>query len=99
MLKDMLVGKQPEEQVVPHIPVNSGGATQYQIAQQLFQQGYGDRNLFPNGFPTYQDYVNDQGVLRSTVQRYLGSEIASDLNGAENTYQSTLPHQPPKFGS
>jgi len=98
-LKEMLVGKAPQEQLIPHIALTDSGASQYNIAQQLYQQGYGDRTLFPHGFPSYEDFVNNNNREVRAINQFLGTGVNGDLNQAENSYQATLPHQPPKFGS
>jgi len=98
LLKDMFGGgAAPGEPLIPHIPIQNSDANQYSIAQQLFNQGYGDQNAFPNGFPSYDDYKSNDET-RIQVGEYLGRDIRADLTEANTSYTETLPHTPPKVG-
>lgn len=90
-------GAAPGEPLIPHIPIQNSDANQYSIAQQLFNQGYGDQNAFPNGFPSYDDYKSNDET-RIQVGEYLGRDIRADLTEANTSYTETLPHTPPKVG-
>ncbi len=88
-------GEAPKAPDIPHIPLQDPGANRYQIADQLYENGYGDIGIFPNGFPSYEAYDSDRsGDVRNDVDKYLGSEIRLDLNESQGTYQSTFPVHP-----
>ncbi|OBB23049.1 hypothetical protein A5792_31870 [Mycolicibacterium peregrinum] len=96
LLEDTLGGGEaPKAPDIPHIPLQDPGANRYQIADQLYEKGYGNKDIFPNGFPSYEAYDSDRsGDVRNDVDKYLGSEIRLDLNESQGTYQSTLPVHP-----
>lgn len=99
LMEDMFgVGEAPGDPLMPHIPVQSENANQYHVAQQLFEARYGDLSKFPDGFPSYEEYVSKDSV-RNDVTQYLGGQIRSDLAESGSAYQRTLPHDPPKFGN
>ncbi|UVK63420.1 WxG100-family domain protein [Mycobacterium phage Aegeus] len=99
MLKDMLLGKAPDPYVENHMPSHDFTSNKYYIAQELFQQGYGSpeaRNLFQNGFPSYDQMVSS-GDIRDQVSQFLGN-LSPKIDGMGGTYQTVMPHDPPKFG-
>ncbi|WP_454791833.1 TPR repeat region-containing protein [Mycolicibacterium lutetiense] len=100
LLQDMFgAGDAPKAPDAPHIPLQQSGPNLYQIAEQLYENDYGDKNIFPNGFPTYEAYEADmEGDVRNKVEQYLGDRVTGDLTKSEVAYQGTLPHDPPKAG-
>ncbi|SIL71278.1 Uncharacterised protein [Mycobacteroides abscessus subsp. abscessus] len=95
MLKDMLLGKPPEQFIDSHIPVKDTNAIQYHIAQQLFEQGYGNRSVFPDGFPSYGD---SSGETMNRIREYLGTGISENIDKWGDAYRDALPHTPNQFG-
>lgn len=86
-------GEAPKAPDIPHIPLQDPESNQYNIAEQLYEKNYGDKNIFPNGFPSYETYADAEGGdVRNDVMEYLGGEIRGDLNGSGDIYHSTLPH-------
>lgn len=94
MLKDMLLGKPPESYIDSHIPIKDSDAVQYHIAQQLFEQGYGNRELFSSGFPAYGD-----SDAMNRVREYLGASVNGDIDQWHKAYRGAMPTMPPPFGS
>ncbi|WP_157931843.1 TPR repeat region-containing protein [Mycobacteroides abscessus] len=109
MLKDMLLGKPPEQFIDSHIPVKDIASTQYHIAQQLFAHGYGDKSMFSNGFPSYEEAIDPKGIgggdAMNDIRKYLGTsvhngiDIRSDIGEWTKGYDGTMPRTPPPFGS
>lgn len=93
MLKDMLLGKPPEPHIDTHIPIKDANAVQYHIAQQLFENGYGNTKLFPDGFPQY----GDSGTM-NRVREFLGTSVTGDISEWSKAYQGAMPHMPPPIG-
>jgi hypothetical protein len=100
LLQDMFGGGEaPTAPEVPHIPLQESGPNQYHIAEQLYGKEYGDRSMFPNGFPSYDEYVSEDGRdVRNNVTKYLGQEIRQDLDESDKAYDRALPHEAGKAG-
>ncbi|SHW33497.1 TPR repeat region-containing protein [Mycobacteroides abscessus] len=104
MLKDMLLGAPPEKSADAHIPIKDSTAVQYHIAQRLFEQGYGDKTIFSDEFPTYEQ-AKDSGRIMDRISHYLRSgvneqiDVNVDINQWGNAYRDAMPSTPPPFGS
>lgn len=92
MLKDMLLGKPPEQFIESHIPIKDTTAIQYHIAKQLFEHGYGNTALFSDGFPQYGQDGN-----MNLIREYLGTGIRGDIGEWNDAYQGAMPKTPPPF--
>lgn len=82
-------GDAPKAPDAPHIPLQQSGQNLYQIAEQLYKSDYGDKSIFPNGFPSYEECTAEYGGddIRNDVEKYLGDRVTGDLTKSEVAYQ------------
>ncbi|WP_100485557.1 hypothetical protein [Mycobacteroides abscessus] len=95
-LKDMLVGSEPTQADPSHLAVRGSEPVQYNIAKQLFEQGYGDKSMLHDALDqhgnlrSYEDFKSLSSV-KNAITEYLKTSGVTGIKDYDDTYRATLP--------